>query len=443
MKKLLFSLIIVALLTLTFAQARLVINGRLYQSERNYTVDILALNNSINLLNLSMNDSFALIQLLNQSIIQTNSTLNIRIDSVNSSLQSEIANRIANDSQLNATMFQINNSLYIYTSNVNSSLTSIINIVNSSLTQNLNQTNIRIDVLNLTKLDITDQRYNDTALILLVNQTLNTSIMNINLTLFNQISSLNISLTQEIADRIANDTYLQNQINALNFSNQNNTALILLVNSTLDTKINNLNITTLKNTGNQTLQGNLNVTNIGFFQQLGNTVNRIIGYFSDLLAININSTNITATNYYGIQASQINNPYWFNETDQIYIYNTSTKIFFNESKNNATISNISKVITYTLNLTINTASQSYNISSGNIEYMITQITVIPNSNSTVYKFTLMEYPSYNIIDRDLSAHSGIWNIKKSYALNSQVIANITLSNPNDIYQVQIKYVKNG
>lgn len=128
--------------------------------------------------------------------------------------------------------------------------------------------------------------------------------------------------------------------------------------------------------------------------------------------------------------------------DGIYLYNDSTTIYFNETKNNETINNIAENRIMTYNFTLSSGNYSA-LSNINISYQITQITVIPNSNTTTYRFELLEYPSYNVIERDLIPHKKVWNIEKSYALNNQILANITQSSPADTFNVIIKYLSNG
>jgi len=111
---------------------------------------------------------------------------------------------------------------------VNSSLSDRIDSIDNALvniTLNISELYSNVDSLNLsiqdlydTKLNITDQRYNETYLVILVNQ----------------------SLQQEIQDRINNDTYLQSQIDLkLNIADQryNDTILIYAINQSLQQEI--------------------------------------------------------------------------------------------------------------------------------------------------------------------------------------------------------------
>jgi hypothetical protein len=128
--------------------------------------------------------------------------------------------------------------------------------------------------------------------------------------------------------------------------------------------------------------------------------------------------------------------------DGVYLYNDSTTIYFNQTLNNQTINNIVQNQIRVYNFTLSSGNYSA-LSNINISYQITQITVIPNSNTTTYRFEVLEYPSYNIIERDLIPHKKVWNIEKSYALNNQILANITQSSPADTFFVSVKYLFNG
>lgn len=152
-------------------------------------------------------------------------------------------------------------------------------------------------------------------------------------------------------------------------------------------------------------------------------------YVGNIYAVNISSpalSNITG------QIKQPSGPY--------LAYNT-TNFWVNESALNTTINNIAKV--QTLNYTFNISGPGSAVSLTNITYEITQVIVIPGSNSTNYRFQLTEYPSGDIIDENRAVHSGVWNIRKSYSLNSQINATILTSVPSDTYTIIIKYLQNG
>jgi hypothetical protein len=125
---------------------------------------------------------------------------------------------------------------------------------------------------------------------------------------------------------------------------------------------------------------------------------------------------------------------------QYLAYNT-TNFWVNESALNTTINNISKVrkMTYTMNCT---GPNCNVISAINISYQITEVKVVPTSNSP-YKFSLTEYPNTAlIIDKNLQAHVGTWDISKNYVIDGQVQANIINGNAEQ-YNITIVYLQNG
>jgi hypothetical protein len=98
-------------------------------------------------------------------------------------------------------------------------------------------------------------------------------------------------------------------------------------------------------------------------------------------------------------------------------------------------------VEYTYNLTI--TGNGTNISASSIDYVITRVTVVPQTNTTSYKFKLTEYPSDEVIDQDRAAHVGVWDIRKFHALNSQVNATITNADAGDSFTVIITYLNNA
>lgn len=121
-------------------------------------------------------------------------------------------------------------------------------------------------------------------------------------------------------------------------------------------------------------------------------------------------------------------------------YNT-TNFWVNESALNTTINNISKVrkMTYIMNCT---GPNCNIISAINISYQITEVKVVPTSNSP-YRFSLTEYPNTAlIIDKNIQAHVGTWDISKNYVIDGQVQANIINGNAEQ-YNITIVYLQNG
>lgn len=166
--------------------------------------------------------------------------------------------------------------------------------------------------------------------------------------------------------------------------------------------------------------------------------------FSVYLNDSINNLSYDVDNLYNITQDindSILSPY-----GDYFLINSSGKYFiFNETKNNATIKDISKIYEYTHNMTVMAGSgQGYNISSAYIGFEIKEIQVIPSIINNKYRFQLEEYPSGQVIDRERVRHTGVWDIEKNYAINySQVYANLTNVQADDNFSVIIKYLSNG
>jgi hypothetical protein len=85
-----------------------------------------------------------------------------------------------------------------------------------------------------------------------------------------------------------------------------------------------------------------------------------------------------------------------------------------------------------------------NISAVYDDWIITQIIYAPSNSNAVYNAEVYESASGNIVDKDRAKHKGEWGIYKYHALvNDSVTVNITNSNPDTTYAVNITYVKNG
>jgi hypothetical protein len=111
---------------------------------------------------------------------------------------------------------------------------------------------------------------------------------------------------------------------------------------------------------------------------------------------------------------------------------------------NATIRSLAEVKEYEETLTCTTAGGSCgNISSVAIDFLITQLTITPSSNSTRYKFQAIRGSNGDVIDKDRISHLGVWDIYKNYAIfNDTVVMNITNAVPNDSFTIRIKYIDN-
>lgn len=130
--------------------------------------------------------------------------------------------------------------------------------------------------------------------------------------------------------------------------------------------------------------------------------------------------------------------------DGIYLFNDSEYFYVNETSLNFTIKNISKILKYSYNLTVNIVNGSgYNSTNINISYEIMQLRVYPQTLSNKYRIQVSEFPSGNIIDRDRKKHTGVWDILKGYPVNSVIEANITDVDIDEDFIVEIIYLNNG
>lgn len=124
-----------------------------------------------------------------------------------------------------------------------------------------------------------------------------------------------------------------------------------------------------------------------------------------------------------------------------YLYNDTTTIFLNETKLNQTIVSIAEVNTFEENITVTTSGGVGGNFSSLIDFQITRITVYPGASST-YRFEATETTSGDYIDKNRIAHSGIWDIAKSNALNDTVTLNITNAAPDGTFVVKLTYLDN-
>jgi hypothetical protein len=207
--------------------------------------------------------------------------------------------------------------------------------------------------------------------------------------------------------------------------------MINVLNGSLTGQINELNntINIINTTGNIQMLG-FNTTNELY--NIFYTQNNPLGF--------INWTNAT-NSFYPLHSNPngyINNSL---KPNSPYFYNDSLYFYFNETKLNQTINNISKINKYINTIYCNVQSGiCQNISIINVSYLITEIKVMPINNNTIYRFEATE--DANNIDTNRIPHKGVWDIEKNYAINNQVQINIT-SNNDELFTTQIIYIKNG
>jgi hypothetical protein len=327
------------------------------------------------------------------------------------------------------------------------------------------------------KLNISDQRYNETYLFIFLNESLfNETLARINNDSYLQgqiDNKLNIS-DQRYNDTIYIDNVLVNYYNIsevenlllqkLNISDQryNDTQLIYDVNLSIWLELDNkLNITDQRynDTGyiDSLLLNYYNQSQIDYYLslKLNESDQRYndTGYIDGLL---LNYYNQSQIDYYlSLKLNESDQRY--NDTQLIlnvnstikqpsgpYLSYDNTSFWVNETELNKTINNISKVRQIVYNMTCTAVGGTCNATSININYEITQIRVIPTTSTNNYKFQMTEYPNTaNIIDADRASHIGTWDIAKNYAINGQVIGTITNANINELFTIQTIYLTNG
>jgi hypothetical protein len=220
------------------------------------------------------------------------------------------------------------------------------------------------------------------------------------LNISNALNTLNSGLYNETQARIGNDTIIYNNLTYLY-----------------------LNIDSLWN----------------FTHTMNNSINdlydSIVVLDSSINAINMTLTTFIAYTNTTMQSinESIKQPYGQ------YLPFNSSNFWVNETLLNNTINNISKNKLNLYTYSINVVNGTGNITSYNLNYLITRITINGNNN---FRSECQETPTNLIIDKDRQVHHLTWDIEKNYAINSQV--NCTITNANDgIYNLTITYISNG
>lgn len=303
-----------------------------------------------------------------------------------------------------------------------------------------------------TKLDISDQRYNDTAFIVYVNATalhtygnqalygdlsifgnLNVVGSVVNLTVIQQI--VNGSILPDVSSlfnlgspsQVWNYIYANNFIGNINYSFVQNVPNFLLAD---DQRYNDTGYI-----NNQLL--NYLPTNDQRYNDTGYCDARLLSYYNksevDVLFQN-SSVNLSDV-YQQIQFvnSSIKQP------SGKYLSNDSQFFWVDEAQLNATIRNISKIRKGSVYLSILGNGSN---SSLPIEYEITELKVTPQYNSTLYNFELKDSVG-NIIDRDRIQHFGVWDISKNHAINDSVTATLSNVSNSETFLIEVIYEYNG
>jgi len=158
------------------------------------------------------------------------------------------------------------------------------------------------------------------------------------------------------------------------------------------------------------------------------------------LIIDVNqSLSSEITNNYNILNNKINNV----NSSLTNIISAINSSLYNYIYNvNQTLSNLSEIKVYYDYQTLTTSSGSGNATTGNINFLVTRISVYPSSNSTKYRFLAYEQNTGNILDANRILHTGIWDIYKTHSINDNVVYNITNSNPDDNFTIKLTYSDN-
>jgi hypothetical protein len=459
-------------------------------------------------------------------IYQIESNLYTSIDNFNATLQQELLDRQNADNQIYSTIYFVNDTLYqeIYDrQNADSTLFSQISSVNASLLQeiqdrvssdnSLNESKAGIGtcptgyvVQNLTatmpecvplidlendpvflannqsiwegitsKLDITDQRYNDTALIYQVENGLLMQIGDLSV----MIDNINSTLQQEIIDRVdavysinmtksgiggcpagyvvqnlttdspecvayidyetdpiftAENSSIWNAINSkLDQTDQryNETALIVSVNNTLYISIGNLGLE-IQNV-NASLQQEI-------LERMGadNSLNMSITYLDTVLSDET-------------QARIQNDSYLMSliptvQGDGVYTYNTSVgnmvTIHFNDTKLNQTIEQLTGIFEENVTISVSGgvgSGQTTSCCSGSTE--ILEIAVYPTTITNNYKFYSNTSVTGEVIDQDRATHVGNWVISHAGVVVYDENLNVYIRNAliDEPFRVRIRW----
>jgi len=184
---------------------------------------------------------------------------------------------------------------------------------------------------------------------------------------------------------------------------------------------------------------NLNTSLIAMISSVNDSTHQSITQINNSLSEFINTTNQNITNIYSALYT-INNSLLY--PNGSYLYFDGNQFYVNESALNNTINIIAKnrAEIYYFNET-SVSGNIYNISTP-LNYLITEIKVIPTTLTNNYRFEAKTL-SGDYIDKDRKVHVGIWDIEKNYAINQSVTINITNINIDEEFIVEIHYLTNG
>jgi uncharacterized protein YjbI with pentapeptide repeats len=148
----------------------------------------------------------------------------------------------------------------------------------------------------------------------------------------------------------------------------------------------------------------------------------------------INASNFNGGNFSG----------WFNwSAIAPYLYFDGYTLIFNESYLNDTIKSQAEVQVYYEIVNMTTSGGNvYATVPSLIDFEIKQITVVPTTPNTNYRFEAVEFTSGDYIDKNRMVHVGTWDIAKNYAINDMINLSITSASNDELFTVTIKYLDN-
>jgi hypothetical protein len=177
--------------------------------------------------------------------------------------------------------------------------------------------------------------------------------------------------------------------------------------------------------------------------------------------LNVSGGNVSADYYYGsgkfltdinltgisfiggtINASNFSGAFnWTAEAP--YLYFDGYHLTFNESYMNDTVKQLAEVQVYYEIVNMTTSGGNvYATVPSLIDFEIKQITVVPTTPNTNYRFEAVEFTSGNYIDKNRMVHVGTWDIAKNYAINDMINLSITSASNDELFTVTIKYLDN-
>lgn len=182
----------------------------------------------------------------------------------------------------------------------------------------------------------------------------------------------------------------------------------------------------------QNVTGDLNLNGFDI-----NTVDEVFANYLYGLLDWSNLTNVPAGLDDGDNDTQL-----YTSAPELYV--EGKELYFNQTYNNLTIGSISEVKEYEDTFSISVSGgEGTALSSLAIDFSITRVTISPPNNSTAYRFQAVEQTGGEVIDKDRIPHRGVWDIRKSHALdNDYVNATITNAVTDGTYNVKITYLDN-